>query len=479
MTKKISIDSPGIIFLIFMLTSIGLRFFSFFPSVMDHDESTYLIIGRDLLHGKSMYSEVTDTKPVGIFLFYTGLEYIFGSSIFWKRFVFAMIVGLTSFIIYAISKKLFKQNKVAIASGIIYVFYTSIWNYHGRSPNTELLFNVFTSLGLLLLLQKNKWSYIVTGLVMGIGFMVKYLVLLDFVAFILFLFVIEMRDKNNHTKISVWIRYIVAGIAFLIPFGIVNLYFWMGDHFSDFYFVTYELPGNYGSSPSLTRYLAMILDFTAKFLPISFLIFYVVFSKNNPLDKEHKWFFMLWVIFVLFAIYLPGKELSHYTIQLMLPLSLLAGIFFHSNFKPGKITGLIYSKKYGWYLLILITLVIETIGFRNEYSKPDMEKEVASYLSDKLEKNDAVFVSNYQQIIYYLLHIDAPTKFIHSNLLFTENIKAFEISANDEIKRIIDSKPRFVLVQRQNSFVEKMIKNDYKRIKDFGNQKVILYELVN
>ncbi len=117
MTNKISIKNPNTVFLMFVLISVGLRFFSFFPSVLDHDESTYLIIGRDILHGKSLYSDVTDTKPVGIFLFYAGLEFLFGSSIFWKRFVFAVIVGLTGFLISRISKKLFKQNKVAIASG--------------------------------------------------------------------------------------------------------------------------------------------------------------------------------------------------------------------------------------------------------------------------------------------------------------------------------------------------------------------------
>lgn len=133
-----------VLFLLFIVAAVGLRFFSFFPSVLDHDESTYMIIGRDILNGKSLYTDVTDTKPVGIFLFYAGLEFLTGNSIFWKRFVFAIVVGLTAFLVFKVSKKLFENRKVAFASGIIYIFYTSVWNYHGRSPNTELLFNLFT-----------------------------------------------------------------------------------------------------------------------------------------------------------------------------------------------------------------------------------------------------------------------------------------------------------------------------------------------
>lgn len=476
MINKITIQNQYIIFLIFLLTSVGLRFFSFFPSVMDHDESTYMIIGRELLQGKSLYSEVTDTKPAGIFLFYAGLEYLFGSSIFWKRFVFAILVGITGFLVSRISNKLFKNNIVAFASGLIYIIYTSVWNYHGRSPNTELLFNVFTCLGLLLFLNKNKWYYILSGIIMGIGFIVKYLILFDFGAFLLFFFLVEMTKKENLRDVRIWLRYVLSGLAFLVPFALVNLYFWVGDHFNDFYFVTYVLPGQYGSSPSLTRYFIMLLDFTAKFIPISYLIFYVIFNKNKPWEKEHKLFFILWIISVFFAIYIPGKEFSHYTIQLMLPLSLIAGLFFHPNFKSDKISVQIFSKKYGWYAFGAIMFIIQITGYQNEFLKPDVEEEVATYISGKIKKNDVVFVSNYQQIIYYLLDVDAPTKFIHSNLLFTDNQKAFGINGNEEIKRIIDTKPRFVLVQNKNQVVEEMIKDNYKRVKDFNDKKVILFE---
>jgi len=134
----------------FLTVSVVLRLFSFFPSVLDHDESTYLIIGREILQGKELYTDVTDTKPAGIFLFYAALEFLFGGSIFMKRFVFALVVGFTAFLVFKVSKRFFENHKAAVASGFIYIFYTSIWVYHGRSPNTELLFNL-TTVGTLLL----------------------------------------------------------------------------------------------------------------------------------------------------------------------------------------------------------------------------------------------------------------------------------------------------------------------------------------
>lgn len=465
------------VFLAFLLISTGLRFFSFYPSVLDHDESTYLIIGRDILHGKSLYTDVTDTKPPGIFLFYAGLEYLFGSSIFWKRFVFALVVGITGFLVYRVSKKLFSQNKVAFASGLIYIIYTSIWNYHGRSPNTELLFNACTAGGLLLFLNKNKSYFPLAGLIMGLGFIIKYMILFDFAAFMLFFFIVEMRKKENRQSIKTGLRYIFTGLAFTIPFVLTNIYFWMGDHFKDFYFVTYLLPGNYAGNPSLQRYFVMLLDLTAKFLPVSYIIFYVIFSKNKPLQKDQKWFFILWIALVFIAMYIPGKEFSHYTIQLMLPLSLLAGLFFHPAFKTDRVTRVVYSKKYGIPAMLVLLLGVQIISFQNEILKPDYKRKVASYLEQNMDGNDKVYVSNYEQIVYYLLGVDSPTKYVHTNLLFTDTHKAFNINANSEIERIIKTQPEFVVVQRKNTVVENLIKKNYRLVKTFDHKRIKLYRL--
>jgi hypothetical protein len=172
-----------------------------------------------------------------------------------------------------------------------------------------------------------------------------------------------------------------------------------------------------------------------------------------------------------------GKEFSHYTIQLMLPFSLIAGLFFHPEFKPDRISGLVYSRKYGLVILGVILLVIQFLGFKNELIKPDYEREVAGYISEKMNPGDKVYVSNYHQIIYYLLKIDSPTKYIHSNLLFTETYKAFNINAETEIKRIISTKPRFVIIQNNNVFVGELIANQYREVKDFRNNQIKVYEI--
>ena len=473
---KLQLSDNNLLFL-FILISILLRFFSFFPSVLDHDESTYMIIGRDILNGKSLYTDVTDTKPVGIFLFYAFMEFLFGGSIFMKRLVFAIIVGITAYLISGVSKKMFANKNVTFASGLIYIIYTSTWTLHGRSPNTELLFNLTTISTLLLFLNPGKANFFWGGLITGVGFIIKYLVLFDLAAFMLFFFIVDIISNRNIIKsVSFWLRYLLAGMGFLIPFGLVNVWFWLSGNYDAFYFITFELPSNYGNNPSLTRYLTMLLDFTAKFLPISYMFFYVVSRREKPVSVRQGCFFLLWIIFILVAIYLPGREFSHYTVQLMLPFSLLAGIFFHTDFRTDRITSKIFSRKTGLAFLIAGTIIIQAITFNNEIIDPDYPREIAELIEEDLKPGEQIYVSNYEHVIYYLLDLNTPTRFVHSVLLFSDYHKAFNINAVREIQRIIAAKPAFIVVERKNELVEKMIKENYRLIRRFRDNEIKLYK---
>jgi 4-amino-4-deoxy-L-arabinose transferase-like glycosyltransferase len=96
---KFKVYSPWQILLLFCLLAVILRFFSFFPSVIDHDESTYLEIARMLLSGKLLYVDMVDIKPPGIFLILAFFQWIFGYSIFVMRLLTALWIALTAFMV--------------------------------------------------------------------------------------------------------------------------------------------------------------------------------------------------------------------------------------------------------------------------------------------------------------------------------------------------------------------------------------------
>lgn len=457
----------------FILIAIFLRFFSFFPSLLDHDESTYMIIGNELLKGKLLYSDITDTKPVGTFMIYAGLQYLFGYSIFMKRLFVAVVVGLTSFLIYRGSCKLFKNKHAALAAGIIYIFYTSLWIYHGLSPNTELYFNLTTIAALLLFLKGGNKSFFRAGLVMGVGFMLKYMVLLDYGAFMLFFFLMALKKEYCRVGFKMFFPYLLSGLGFLMPFAFTALYFYLAGRFDDFYYITFVVPGFYRSSPSISNFLVMLGDVTFRFFPITFFFFYALISKQCLLVKEQKYFFLLWILMILIAMLVPGKDFGHYTIQLMLPVSLIAGLFFHSRLELKGALNFVFRKKSGLIILIAFVIIIQVVDYSSFIYKPDQHKEVARYLKENLKDEEIVFVSNYEPIVYYLLKQNSPTKY----LLFSEKHTSFRSLHQNDFDQVMHKKPKFVLIKNKFQIVKTMMGNDYKLKRTFRNGEILVYQL--
>lgn len=465
------------IFFVFVVLSIALRFYSFFPSVINHDESTYLIMGRDILHNKALYVDVVDIKPVGIFVIYSFFHAVFGYSIFLTRLFVAVLVALSSFLIFRSGLKLFKDKKSAFAAGIIYIFYTSIWSHIGVAPNTEVFFNFTTILGFYLLLFRENKYFFLAGLVFGLGFMIKYLVLFDFVFLMLFFFVNEI--KNNYWKLSrnLILKNILSGIGFILPFIVTHIYFYLNGNYEAFAYITYELPSRYGSDQNIWLYLVMILDYLARFLPISFLFFYTLFARKSILTGWQKQMFIVWIVGVLIAIYLPGKNFVHYTMQLMVPFSFVAGLFFHSKFNIDKVSALIFGRKWGSYLLILAIIGVQYSAISSKDFKEDMPRKVSSFLESKMKPDDTIYASNYKHIVYYLLKKECPTKYVHPTLmLFPEHIKAYGMDVREELNSILEKKPDFIVLQYKYELLEFLIKEDYTLIKEFSD-KIKIYQL--
>lgn len=465
--------------LFFILFAVLIRLPSFWVSVMDHDESTYLVMGAGLLNGQELYTDMTDTKPAGIFLIYAFLQMITGYSIFWKRFIVAIIVGLSAFLLHRISNRLFRNGSAALAAGIIYIVFTSTWAYFGLSPNTELFFNFFTLAGLLFFLKREKFHFFLAGFMFGCGFMVKYLVLFDYMAIGGFFMVLTLMEKKKILSWSVIQAYVVSGIGFLIPFGLTHVYFWLNGNYSDFHFITYELTGHYNDSATLWSYIKLLLDFTGRFLPVFFLFWYVMLTGNVFPERWHKPFFIVWIVSVLVAIYLPGKGFSHYAIQLMVPVSLVAGLFYHSEFRPGRLSFLLFRGRPAVVMGAVFLAIVLTLNIHSHIVKPDYPMEIAEYLDDHTSDQEIIYTGNYRQVIYYLLEKSSPTKFVHPTILSTGLGSAFRVNTLQEIRRILRKKPKYIIIERDYPQLEKEMHSQYRQERTFKNNRIRLYRRID
>jgi len=472
---------PIVVFLLFAFLAILLRFFSFFPSVIDHDESTYLEIARQLLAGKTLYVDMIDIKPPGIFIILAGFQAIFGYSIFVIRLLMALWIAVTAFMIYKTGKLLVKDERASLAAGVIYIFLISTWSFYGISITPEIFFNLFTISALYVLLKKQSLvNYMLTGLLAGMGFMVKYLVIFDFAAFMIFFFILNLRKKETLNLAKMTFSIILAGIGFLLPFALMNLWYYLNGHFDALYNIVYLAPARYPSVFDPWKLLKFVLDFHLRFLPVFFFFYYTLIDKKFTGTEISlmKMLGILWSVMALAAVLIAGKRFGHYTIQLMLPVSLMAGVFFHSERSLPAFLRRPFDRKTGRVILVVLILLIAMIKLEY-FLRKDIPREIATYLEPRLKSEDVIYTGNYHPILYYLLKKDSPTKYVHRSLLLRANhIKALDINVDEEFRHIIAQRPVYIIMEKEYpaGMIKDFIKNNYSVEKDFSNG-VLLFRL--
>lgn len=419
--------------------AIGLRILSFFPSVINHDESTYIVISDALLRGQIYWVDVIDTKPIGIFLVFLLLQKVFGSSIFVLRLITTLIVGSTAYMLYRGKRNLGSTGSAARASGVIFLFMCSIFTFYGISPNTETFFVALTAAAFWVLSgHLTFWRTVGAGLLLGLGFVIKYVVLFDAIALGMLLLAQGARAQIIRARILGY------GLGLALPFGLVAGYYTQMGQLDTFLFYTFELSSRYPESAAWSDYLVATLDFFLRFFPVTILL--LASLVRFPLFPG-KWLGIVWSTLVLFIVLLPGTFYGHYFIQLMLPVSLLAGEAFgpYQDRLPRWLRWF-FKPIPGAVFLIVLVLLNGFFQKKDFLDRPDYPRQIAAYIAPRLEPDETVYLANISHIAYHLLERTSPIRYVHPSLFWSDkHIRALEIDVAVELERLLEADPAFIV----------------------------------
>ncbi|HKK73681.1 MAG TPA: glycosyltransferase family 39 protein [Saprospiraceae bacterium] len=461
-----------------ILTAIILRFCTFFISVINHDESTYLVLGKTILQGYDYWVDYIDTKPPGIFLIVAAIQGLLGDSIFVFRLVTAVWIGLTAYFLYAIQLTWNYSRQVGLASGISYILITSMFTFYGISPNTELFFTLFTALALLIILRnQGGWPYFLAGLALGFGFMIKYVVAFDALAFGLLISLSALRQKE-----SFWAylkKAAVLFLGFLLPIVSIFGYYYQIGHLDEAWFNGFVVSRRYPKTLSVWEYLTYVLDFFLRYLPLT--IFFIYGLTAKIFARHHQRFVLLWSICVLVAILLPGNTYGHYFIQMMLPFCLGAGWIFGvpMTARPGWLRP-IFRPKAAYSLLGLLVATAITFQVIDYVQKPDYIRQASRYLNERLAPEDEIYLGNAKHIIYLLTDKQPLHAHVHPSLFWQEkHYEAMNIDIPREVAKIKAAKPRFVLIREAapDQRFGNWLAEEYTLVQKFGGERILIYEL--
>jgi 4-amino-4-deoxy-L-arabinose transferase-like glycosyltransferase len=441
--------------ILLVLLAVWLRAGTFGLSVINHDESTYLLIGKALWQGDTYLLDAYDTKPLGIFLIYAALYALSGGSIWLLRLAVAVVVGLTAWLLYRLSWRATGQPAVAWAAALGYLLLTSTFKFYGLSPNTELFFVPLAIAAVLLVWPHPRpwWMYGLAGLLLGLGFVIKYVIAADALALGLLLLWRAARDGD--WRRSIWQRCVPMTLAFFVPFALVWGYYAQLGLLDNFLFYTFEVTSRYPVEASLGKRLLFVLEFFGRFFPFAILAI-LAYRERHRLDRRWQQFLLLWLTCTAVMTIVPGKTFGHYQIQMMPPLALLAASFFSSERQQGRWLRTAFAHWYrpGMLLTLILLLLVLPLSLWLYYGrKPDYPRVVMEQIQPYLGEQGHVYTGNYHHIIYHLLDQPPPTPYVHSSLLFYDHhVRALDIDLQAEAAKILNpaALPAVVLLRTEH-----------------------------
>ncbi|NET24895.1 glycosyltransferase family 39 protein [Okeania sp. SIO1I7] len=350
MTKNI--NQKLIVFLAFLLLSFFLRFWTLFVSVLDKDESIYVLGADSLLNGNLPYIEIWDNKPPGIFILFSLTMLILGKSIVSIRILSIIATTFTSYFLYSIGAVIDKKQgvKIGLLAGALYAIF-SLHN-DGAAANAEILFAPLVTGAFLLLFQNKKLSNIkvfLIGLILGIGMQIKYLVVMDVLGLILLgsLFQKEEAEsrkekrnlQNNFQTIDIFKNisfslfkfYIILGAGLILPAVIIAVIYQFSGYFDEYIYATltanskYVAMLNFSWSDFFSRLRKQVLGNILLWLCLFWSPVYLfVFARDKLKQERNLIYLFLWFSCAFLAVLLSKRFYNHYFLQLLPPLCLIS-----------------------------------------------------------------------------------------------------------------------------------------------------------
>ena len=457
--------------LFILLCAFLLRADSFRLSVIDWDESLYLLQGREWLRGGWPLVATWDMHPVGGPAMVAMALLAFGESIASVRLLGLLAVSATACILYLIVRMLGGPRAVGIAAGLLYVVHTAIRS--GLSTNTELLFTPFTCAALAIGVHAWRaeialsWrSVTAMGLLVGWALTIKQVVVpLGCLAFALPMLPAYLRGSLPLGR-GIAMAAVFALLCATPTLAFALSYFIKGG-LAAFLDGSFLAPIRYLGTPIALPAIAVQIAKACVglfWLILLSLIAVVALGAPGSFHKEQPAtrFALLWLLAGCIAVAAPLQFWLHYFLILVPPLSLLAafGAWRLAQLAPrSMVAGLLACLVAATSSDILLDRVARLIrlGHLSECctlasrTEPDVPRLVAGRIAAELTPGEPIFVFNYQPIVYFLSQAALPTRIsFPTDLVGTDNFAGVDLDA--ELARILVSRPHFIVMDRISMF---------------------------
>jgi hypothetical protein len=389
--------------LAFALACVGLPLL-YLDQPLHFDEAIYLVVGEQLAAGRTLYVDIIDHKPPGIFLLAAaGFEVTARPHLLLR--VLSYGATAVSGLVVAHIGRLVRDRTTGIIAGLVFVTSVYLPHFDGFFFMTEQWAVLATVLAAALLVTGGRRNEFAAGCSLGVGVLFNQTVFLFGAAVIAF-HLVRLRWPDFRTRsylLGTAGRLVTIGAGFLVPVGAVLAAFSAAGVLGPLLHYSFVLPLTAYSSPfELYGHLLAL----ASLLPVWALTVGVLVrvgvavGRGRPV-RDATLFVALWAVFLAY----PGATAfagDHKLLFAFAPVSLLAAIGLQDLTKrwrtrrvtsEGVAVGLARPTRLPWTTVVIGGLVVALIGavaFNGVYALAVLDDHVGSEVAAADRVDDRV-----------------------------------------------------------------------------------------
>jgi len=448
--------------LLFLAASFLLRAFTFLQAVFDTDEGLYIVQAREWLRGAWPIVAVWDMHPVGAPAAFAASFLLLGQSIETIRILAILCVAATAAALNLAARAAGAPWPVGIGAGLIYIAFSI--RLGGPATNTEILFAPFVTLAMAVGINAARRALaahavprtrdlVAMGLAMGCAFAIKPVVTPEgCLGFALLTFPALALGLLPLRRFLLWA--LAYALLVLAPTALFGLAYALRGDFMAFLDGSFLAPFRYSlgrlALPDALRFTtvaALILVWPVALAAIGLSRWLARRGTGGRLARIGA----IWLASATVAVVGPGFFFQHYFLIWLPPLSLLAALGawrFAWLARPRR-----HLRAFG--LVVLLVMLQSWLGaFVPRLDRgigialPDPVREVAAAIRPGLGAGETIYVANYHPVIYFLAGAALPTRYVFPAQLAGPFSRVPGIDADAEIRRILETRPQFVVVDR-------------------------------
>lgn len=447
-------------FIALLLIALLLRLPYFFDSVINWDESTFILAGQSITQGGIPYVDFFDLKAPLAFLPYAGLIELFGNNIIGIRLGALFFVIVSAAIVYYIMLDTWGRAG-ALGSAFLTVLYLS--SQSNFQPLMTEHIALVPLLGALAMIQNEDCcarKCFLAGIYMSLAVLVR----LNLAYCAVFAGLFLLFSSSGTVSLFARLRHAAFyGLGGLVPVSLVVLFYMATGHLDA---LDLFIRNAIGYSTEQLSPLLLLRTLPGLLIMLPFLSMCAICALTTGVEKRHVFSAAqkrsillngLFLLGIITSIVLGGIFHPHYVIQLVPFMAMLAGAFLF--------TGYYFSSRLFRNTAIAVVAAVICLNlwqgyvyYKEHVSQPDTAREIREYLQKNTSSQQSIYLMQWH-IVYWFMGIEPFNSFyLHPSNVAKDSQSMKNgptMPTEEKLEKLLESNPDYIVKPQDLFYLRK------------------------